>query len=228
MAPEQDGQRRLRPEEPDQVRVGLFTARPLGEAIAQIVASSGVEVVGRVHQAAGWWGVAGTEHADDVFSEQPDLVVSCLTAHIFTPAELAVCRIVNLHPAPLPDYRGCNSYSHAILNGDTTYGVTLHEVDATIDTGSIIMDASFPITADATARAVHDTAQTVALAMFRTWWTNRDTHTSPPTPQQGEGRYYRRDSLERYRRLADHPPSSHDRIRRALTFPPFPMPEECP
>ncbi len=54
-------------------------------------------------------------------------------------------RIVNLHMAPLPEYRGCNQFSYAILNGDSEFGVTLHEIDEGIDTGPILAERRFPI-----------------------------------------------------------------------------------
>ena len=211
------------------MRVGLYTARFLGEAVANIVAASGVEVVGRQHTASGWWGTAGTDHDDDVFAANPDIVVSCLTDHLFTQSEIDAVPIgiVNLHPAPLPRYRGCNSYSHAIINGDRSYGVTLHKVDAGIDTGDIIDGYSFAISPHWTARMVHDRAQVWAAYVFASWWTDViDGWHGDPHPQRGVAGYYRRDSLDVYRKLADHPPEMHDRIRRALTFPPFPMPEE--
>lgn len=223
------------------MRVGLYTARPLGEAVAQIVAASGVEVVARDHEAFGWWGEAGREQRDDVFAAEPDLVISCLTHHLFTQPEIdAVPRgIVNLHPAPLPAYRGCNSYSHAILNGDRAYGSTLHYVDAGIDTGPIIAQTTVPIHEGDTARLVHDRAQVASVSMFAAWWArilaweqrpgDAISAASPWDSYQqmhSQARYYRRDSLEAFRDLADHHPSTHDRIRRALTFPPHPMPKE--
>jgi methionyl-tRNA formyltransferase len=107
--------------------------------------------------------------------------------------------------------------------------VTLHKVDAGIDTGPILRDVTFPIGHQWTARMVHDHAQAWAAYVFATWWADLlDGVDGVLTAysQRGTAGYYRRDSLDVYRKLADHPPEMHDRIRRALTFPPFPMPEE--
>lgn len=46
---------------------------------------------------------------------------------------------VNAHPSLLPEYRGANPYSHVILNGETTTGVTLHRMDENFDTGNILL-----------------------------------------------------------------------------------------
>jgi methionyl-tRNA formyltransferase len=141
-----------------------------------------------------------------------DLVISVLSEHIFTQGEIdaAPRGIVNLHPAPLPEYRGCNSYSHAILNGDTKYAVTLHYVDAGIDTGPVIAQEWLPIVHDDTAWSLYERAQRVAFEMFAHEWPkiiNTKTRV-PAIPQEMMGRdarYYRRNSLDVY--------------RRALTFP---------
>jgi methionyl-tRNA formyltransferase len=208
------------------MRVGLYTARHLGEAIANYLHAVGTTITARHHKATGWWGTAGQPHNDDVFATTPDLVISVLTDHIFTPDELSICPVINLHPAPLPTYRGCNSYSHAIINDDRWYSVTLHLVDEHIDTGNIILTRTIPIHTDDTAKTLHDRAQGAALSMFADWW--EVDNGIPPGEQQDEddARYYPRSSLEPYRNLAHFPPQHRERIRRALTFPPHPMPKE--
>ncbi|HRI27863.1 MAG TPA: formyltransferase family protein [Chitinophagales bacterium] len=52
---------------------------------------------------------------------------------------------VNLHMAPLPEYRGCNQFSFAIVNNDSQFGVTLHQLEAGIDSGAILFEKRFPI-----------------------------------------------------------------------------------
>ena len=162
-----------------------------------------------------------------------DLCVSCCTCHIFKPDEIAGCRlgIVNLHPAPLPYYRGCNSYAHAILNGDSTYAVSLHYVDEGIDTGPIIARDWLPIEPGDTGRALFDRAQATAANMFHreldriTHWGTMGERV-PDTLEQDEraARYYPRDSLEPLLDLTGVSGEERALRIRALTFPPFPMP----
>ena len=99
-----------------------------------------------------------------------DLGISAAGSHIFAPKEidLARCGIVNLHLAPLPEYRGRYSATHAILNREEFYGVTLHYVDEGIDTGPIIAEHRFPVKPTATAgdlrtRALIEGARLFAL-----------------------------------------------------------------
>ena len=52
---------------------------------------------------------------------------------------------VNLHMAPLPEYRGCNQFSFSIINEESTFGTTLHLIDEGIDSGPIICERRFAI-----------------------------------------------------------------------------------
>ena len=52
---------------------------------------------------------------------------------------------INLHFSALPKYRGMRPINWALKNNETMHGVTLHEIDAGIDTGPIISQLRFPI-----------------------------------------------------------------------------------
>lgn len=207
------------------MRVGLFTGRPLGWKISQLVRATS-NVVASQHIADGWWGTAGEPSSDYVIGSHPDLIISVLTAHIFGAAELAqATRIVNLHLAPLPGYRGCNPFAHAIINNEARYGCTLHYVNQAIDTGPIIELREVPLYKSDTGASLHARAEWIAYELFTDHWDKlRDGVFPVGRPQTGTTRYHRRDSLEKYMTLADWPAEQHERIRRALTFPPFPMP----
>ena len=50
--------------------------------------------------------------------------------------------VVNVHPSLLPAYPGLHAIEQALAHGDETFGVTVHYVDAGIDTGPIIAQRS--------------------------------------------------------------------------------------
>lgn len=54
-------------------------------------------------------------------------------------------RIVNIHPSVLPDFPGKDAIGQTLLAGSETAGVTVHFVDAGMDTGDIIAQESFPV-----------------------------------------------------------------------------------
>lgn len=70
-------------------------------------------------------------------------------------------RIVNLHPAWLPEYPGLHSIERAFNDHRTQTGVTVHYIDAALDAGPIIAQCHVPIladdTVDALAARVHET-----------------------------------------------------------------------
>ncbi len=101
------------------------------------------------------------------FDEPFDLGLSLAGTHIFTPDEIerARCGIVNLHLAPLPEFRGRYSATHAILAG-CVYGVTLHYVDERIDTGPIVAERRFAIDAFDTARTLRVVARLEAESLL--------------------------------------------------------------
>lgn len=62
----------------------------------------------------------------------------------------------NLHGSLLPRYRGAAPINWAIINGETSTGVTTFFLDHKIDTGRIIFSETLPIGANETAGELHD------------------------------------------------------------------------
>ncbi len=60
--------------------------------------------------------------------------------HLLTAPFLArfADRIVNIHPSLLPDFPGAHPIDDALAAGVETTGVTVHYVDAGIDSGPVI------------------------------------------------------------------------------------------
>lgn len=62
----------------------------------------------------------------------------------------------NLHASLLPQYRGAAPINWAVINGETTTGVTTFFIDEKIDTGAMILKESIDIRPDETAGELHD------------------------------------------------------------------------
>lgn len=143
------------------------------------------------------WHVLSGLGVEFVEWDAADLGISAGGSHIFSPAEIAACRhgIVNLHMAPLPHYRGRYSAGHALRNGETYFGATLHYVDAGIDTGPVIAERLFPIEDD-TVESLREKARLTAIELFRSW-APRLMDGPVPSWRQDEtkARYYDRASL---------------------------------
>ncbi len=62
----------------------------------------------------------------------------------------------NLHASLLPNYRGAAPINWAIINGETTTGVTTFFIDEKIDTGAMIMQEEVAVDENDTAGTLHD------------------------------------------------------------------------
>ncbi len=62
----------------------------------------------------------------------------------------------NLHASLLPDYRGAAPIHWAIINGETTTGVTTFFIDEKIDTGAVILQEQIAIAPNETVGSLHD------------------------------------------------------------------------
>ncbi len=62
----------------------------------------------------------------------------------------------NLHGSLLPQYRGAAPINWAIINGETTTGLTTFFLEEKIDTGNIIFQEEIPIDFEDTADSLHD------------------------------------------------------------------------
>lgn len=78
--------------------------------------------------------------------EYPDLAVSVFYDRILSAGFIDACgRVLNIHNGPLPRYRGVSPINWALKNGETSHGVTIHEVTPGIDEGPIVAQVSYSI-----------------------------------------------------------------------------------
>ena len=78
-------------------------------------------------------------NVDIIISVQFHLILQ--NRHIEKASQIAV----NLHMAPLPEYRGCNQFSFAIIDRAKEFGTSLHKLDASIDGGDLLFERRFEI-----------------------------------------------------------------------------------
>ncbi len=152
-----------------------------------------------------------------------DLVVSFLYPHLIREPVLSLGRIgcLNLHPAPLPDFRGVGGYNVAILEGLREWGVSCHFVDEHFDTGDLVEVERFAIDPDAqTAFSLDlESGERLVQLFGRTMDRALAGEELPRTPQ-GEGRYVSREEFEGLRVV--RPGDDLDRKIRAFWYPPYP------
>lgn len=95
-------------------------------------------------------------------SVEPDLIVLAGYMRIISETILSVHegKIINIHPALLPAFPGRDGIGDALKYGVKVMGITVHYVDAGIDTGKIIDQMSFRRdeneTKEESARRIHE------------------------------------------------------------------------
>jgi len=79
---------------------------------------------------------------------RPDCVVVSSFHRILPDTLLAKCPFLNVHYAMLPRYRGRANVNWAILNGERSTGISIHEIAPGLDAGNILYQAEVPIGPD--------------------------------------------------------------------------------
>ena len=70
-------------------------------------------------------------------------------------------RLINTHPALLPEFPGAHAVRDALAAGATKTGTTVHFVDAGVDTGPIIAQREVEISPDDTEESLHERIKVV-------------------------------------------------------------------
>ncbi len=88
----------------------------------------------------------------------PDLVVLAAYGQLL-PGEIIdqpALGCLNIHPSLLPKYRGAAPINWALINGETTSGVTIMEMSEELDAGAIVLQEETPIGPEETCDELHD------------------------------------------------------------------------
>lgn len=88
----------------------------------------------------------------------PDLIVLFSFNQIVPEGIIALPHLgcINVHPSLLPKYRGAHPHFWVLVKGQAVTGVTVHYVDAGVDTGDIIIQETLPIRPGETMFSLND------------------------------------------------------------------------
>jgi methionyl-tRNA formyltransferase len=121
-----------------------------------------------------------------------DLVVVAAYGLILPNAILEAPRLgcINLHASLLPRWRGAAPIQRALLAGDTESGVTVMQMEPTLDTGPILAMERIPITPETTAASLHDVLAGLAARMVGPTVDDLASGRVMPRPQPAQGVTY--------------------------------------
>lgn len=131
----------------------------------------------------------------------------------------------NLHNAKLPNYKGFNSISHAIHNGDEDYVSTLHWMSEEVDSGNIAYEEVTKISPIDTAKSLHGkTIEASVRIAGKLFDCLRDKILPPSNPLLclENGIFYGRESIKNLLEIKlSESPAEINRKVRAAYYPPF-------
>lgn len=131
------------------------------------------------------------EAEESIGAFKPDCILSLFSKEKVPSSILALApgKAVNLHPAPLPAYGGVSPTFWALSRGESRFGITLHGMDAGIDTGPVIAQTLFDIADLRTEHAVYlrsvREGVPLVLAFLRAC---QSGHIPSATPMPSEGK----------------------------------------
>jgi len=96
--------------------------------------------------------------ADWLVERGVELVVCAGYMHLLRPSflERFPQRVVNVHPAPLPDFPGPHPLEDVLEAGAPTAAATVHYVDEGVDTGPVIASEAVPVLAGDTLESLRE------------------------------------------------------------------------
>lgn len=122
----------------------------------------------------------------------PDALVVAAFGQIISQALLDLPPVapINVHGSLLPAYRGAAPIQHAILNGETVTGVTTMWMDATLDTGDILLARSVDIDPEDTTGTLTPKLAAVGAELLLETLDRLTAGNCPRIPQDDAGATY--------------------------------------
>jgi len=162
--------------------------------------------------------------SDLIINTKPDYVLSIQYPWILSSNILKQMGgyFLNFHNAKLPEYRGHNSISHEIINGETVHTSTLHWMGEEVDRGRIVRTREIDIRSDDTAYSLWSRSVDSALELLGEWFEIlRQECTFPIGIPVEVGGFYYKKNIRPFKQI---PPQSSleqiDKWSRAFWFPP--------
>jgi len=154
-----------------------------------------------------------------------DFIISVQYQYIIEEEILKKAKIapINLHLAPLPEYKGCNPISHAIINGNEYFGATLHIMNKEVDAGDVIEKRTFKIPDHIIAKDLYELTNATALKIFKDNIRDilNNNFTYKPQDPNIPSQLYPRDSLKDKKVQLDWPIEKIWNFVRGNEFTPF-------
>jgi len=124
------------------------------------------------------------------YNFSPDMVVVVSYGVILRDHVLNSAPCINIHPSPLPRYRGPSPIKTAIYNGDASSAVCLMQITPELDAGAVYMCTPFDIGPDDTNEMIERRVSEIGADMLLRFLAAPGRY--PATAQSGDASYTRK------------------------------------
>lgn len=143
--------------------LGLEVVAVLSNSASQLNTAGTVESLAEAHH------IPLLAHEDELLQlPKVDFLISVQYHRILKKEHLKRAKqaAVNLHMAPLPEYRGCNQFSFAIVDQAKVFGTTIHLMQAGVDNGAILFEKRFKIPAEIFVKELYAKTEKASKQLF--------------------------------------------------------------
>jgi len=130
----------------------------------------------------------------------------------------------NIHASLLPRWRGAAPIHRALLAGDTTTGITIMRMEASLDTGPMLAVRTLPIASDDTAGTLHDRLALLGGELIVETMDSLAAGTAEAEPQPAVGVTYA-DKINKAEARIDWSLDAQRVVRQVRAFNPWPIAE---
>jgi methionyl-tRNA formyltransferase len=131
-------------------------------------------------------------------------------------------RIVNIHNAKLPEFRGHGTISHEILRAEKSHYSSVHLIDERLDFGRLLMESSTAILPHDTAISVWERSVSLIDELVLGLFNDLEKWIDQSSKVPAGGRFYSKHELESLKVVTRTMSEDEiSRVARALYFPPF-------
>jgi len=224
-------------------KIIFMGGKPIGYKCLSILADKNVDIIAVIpNNRHGWWEDDVSQLAkqknipiinlENALEYDVDFIFSIQFNQILKKdiLELPKRGAINLHMAPLPEYRGSNQFSFAIINQEKEFGTTLHYMNEGVDSGDIIAQKRFGIPDDITVKDLYKMTEDASFDLFKETIDSilelNIESISQDKLVDGEKTYfYKRSDIDKVKEIKPNwDLQKIYRYVRALDFPPFEPP----
>jgi methionyl-tRNA formyltransferase len=164
--------------------------------------------------------------------DKVDVIISVQYHKILLKEHISVAQqiAVNLHMAPIPEYRGCNQFSFGIIDNVQEFGTSFHLLEEKIDGGDLLFERRFAVPEKTFVRELYEQTFQESKSLFVENIKSIIDNKVEPVSQhllpkdRKRGFHLRNEMVEIKNIKADWPIEKQKRFFRATYFPPFPAP----